>query len=405
MVLAQQNEPEKKVEKKIVIVKETVDKDGNVTKETIELEGEEAEEYIKKHGHMNVDGDEVEIEIHVDEEGPLHLDHDEDIEIHELEGLSDELREKLRNIEVDMEQINDKIILKLNEEGEEPFIWEGEGEIPEDIMQQLKEKGIDLDFSSEDPGQNKDVFIIKSGPEPNRAFLGVMISTDKEEKGVLVDEVIEGSAAEAAGLKQGDIITAIDGNAVQDHENLVHSLADFEPGDAISISYLREGVASNVQATLKEAPQRTHDVMKWKSKDGNEFQFNDGDDVRIFIEKDGDDHKIVKKKKKMLIVKKDKKELKEKKSIDAGTNTLQLKQFKAFPNPTQGQISVDFRADATPTTISITDIAGKEIYREVLNNFDGIYNKQIDLSEAAKGALLLNIQQGDKRYTEKIIFQ
>src|SRR5581483_6470281 len=61
----------------------------------------------------------------------------------------------------------------------------------------------------------------------NAAFLGVV--TEKTEKGVKVEEVNEGSGAEKAGLKQGDIITKIDDDAITNPEVLTKVIHKHKP--------------------------------------------------------------------------------------------------------------------------------------------------------------------------------
>lgn len=67
-------------------------------------------------------------------------------------------------------------------------------------------------------------------------------------------EVLEGSAAEAAGIQVGDIIQSIDGNAVATFDDLVGSLADKQPNDSIEVTVLRAEDDLTLTATLGEHP-------------------------------------------------------------------------------------------------------------------------------------------------------
>ena len=69
--------------------------------------------------------------------------------------------------------------------------------------------------------------------------------------GLYVDEVVEGGAAEDAGLRKGDIITAVDGKKVNDASSMSEQMAQYRPGDKISIEYDRNGTAKTAQVTLK----------------------------------------------------------------------------------------------------------------------------------------------------------
>ena len=85
----------------------------------------------------------------------------------------------------------------------------------------------------------------------NKAMLGVV--TDKTEKGAQVKEVIKGSSAEKAGLKPGDVITKVNGQAVKDREDLVNIIGEMEPGHTTDVVFLRGGKEKKVKAKLGES--------------------------------------------------------------------------------------------------------------------------------------------------------
>lgn len=60
-------------------------------------------------------------------------------------------------------------------------------------------------------------------------------------KGVLVLEVLEDSPAYRAGIKAGDVIVALNGESISDSEEFMDKLADFEPGDKVSLEVMRKG--------------------------------------------------------------------------------------------------------------------------------------------------------------------
>ncbi|MVN21813.1 PDZ domain-containing protein [Mucilaginibacter sp. HMF7410] len=70
-------------------------------------------------------------------------------------------------------------------------------------------------------------------------------------KGVYITGVQDGSAAAAAGLKEGDVIQSIDSVKVNSSVELSERIAMHHPGDQIKLSYLREGKGVNTIATLK----------------------------------------------------------------------------------------------------------------------------------------------------------
>lgn len=87
------------------------------------------------------------------------------------------------------------------------------------------------------------------------AFLGVVIDSGyrpEAEPGALVKEVIYGTAADEAGLKPGDLITAVEGANVAGLDDLKRALTKFEPGKRIRLTYMRNGQAHQIEVTLRE---------------------------------------------------------------------------------------------------------------------------------------------------------
>lgn len=68
--------------------------------------------------------------------------------------------------------------------------------------------------------------------------------------GVLVQEVQPGGPADKAGLKQGDIITTIDGRNIKDGDDLVNEIASRRPGSTIRLGFLRDGKQQDATVTI-----------------------------------------------------------------------------------------------------------------------------------------------------------
>lgn len=75
-------------------------------------------------------------------------------------------------------------------------------------------------------------------------------------RGVRVDDTAlpGGSPARAAGLTSGDVITAVNGTPVKTLVELRNQLGRSKPGDAVQISYLRNGKAATTSAKLRASP-------------------------------------------------------------------------------------------------------------------------------------------------------
>jgi serine protease Do len=101
--------------------------------------------------------------------------------------------------------------------------------------------------------------LIKHGTA-QRAYLGIRPSTTKgvdgrtelnDGTGVVVGTAAKGGAAEAAGLREGDIITKINDKNISTWNELVEQVASYSVGDKITVSYNRAGKTSIVPVTLK----------------------------------------------------------------------------------------------------------------------------------------------------------
>lgn len=111
------------------------------------------------------------------------------------------------------------------------------------------------------------------GLAPNKAMLGVV--TQKTDDGVTVVNVSEESAADKAGLKEGDIITAVDGKKIDAPDELSAAIKDKNPGDKVSIAYKRDGKSYTSQATLTK--WKAPDTMDLNRGGGNSFSVPDID--------------------------------------------------------------------------------------------------------------------------------
>ena len=76
-------------------------------------------------------------------------------------------------------------------------------------------------------------------------------------EGIYVAKVVEDGAAEVAGLKEGDVITSLDGKKVTSFGELQGVLAKKRPGDKVNITYLRDKKSQKATLTLKNEQGNT----------------------------------------------------------------------------------------------------------------------------------------------------
>lgn len=95
-----------------------------------------------------------------------------------------------------------------------------------------------------------------------RGWLGVMIQKVtpeiakgfglKESEGALVSDVMEGSPAEKAGIKRGDVIVSYNGKRIKEMDQLPKLVGTTEVGKKVKIGLIRDGKQITVEAVIEE---------------------------------------------------------------------------------------------------------------------------------------------------------
>lgn len=75
-------------------------------------------------------------------------------------------------------------------------------------------------------------------------------------QGILVNNVQEGTPADEAGLRGGDVIRTLNGTPIQSYANFRTTIATSEPGDEITLGIIRDGERREVEVTLGELDQQ-----------------------------------------------------------------------------------------------------------------------------------------------------
>lgn len=107
--------------------------------------------------------------------------------------------------------------------------------------------------------------LMKTG-KVRRGMLGVTIQSIDSDlassmnlpaaRGAIVTSVAAGGPAERAGIKRGDVITAINKQPVVDNNSLRNLVASLGPGANVEVAALRNGRDQNFQVALAELPDR-----------------------------------------------------------------------------------------------------------------------------------------------------
>jgi serine protease Do len=76
----------------------------------------------------------------------------------------------------------------------------------------------------------------------------------KTAEGAIVDEPQVGSPAAKAGIKEGDVITAVDGKTMKDSRDLARTIAGYAPGTEVKLDVWHNGATKTVSLTLGQLP-------------------------------------------------------------------------------------------------------------------------------------------------------
>lgn len=111
---------------------------------------------------------------------------------------------------------------------------------------------------------------IKNGKKVSRGWIGVTIQDIdensakalgmKDASGALVGSVLENEPAQKAGIRDGDVIIAVDNRDVDDSAALLRAIADKAPGSKAVLTVWRDGKTMDVTVTLGERKSGGKDV-------------------------------------------------------------------------------------------------------------------------------------------------
>lgn len=104
--------------------------------------------------------------------------------------------------------------------------------------------------------------LVAQAIEANSGYLGVLTGEALNEKssqlffgvnhirGMLVESVDDGGAAERAGIRPGDVITQVENTQVVDAQNILMEVRNKKPGDTVNVQVYRNSQTFNLPVTL-----------------------------------------------------------------------------------------------------------------------------------------------------------
>jgi hypothetical protein len=355
-----------------------------------------------------------------------------------------------------------KITIRKNIDGEETVI-EREMDIEEgmDIEELLLEEGVEIDFDFEENDNARILEIIvdeEMGSAPfkfqagchggKRAFLGVHSGGPSEGTGARVGEVIEGSSAEEMGLQEGDLITEFNGEKISSFGELRAAVMEAEAGEEVQINLERDGKRKKVKGSIGE---KDHGDNAFYWMDGNDFHYEfdeeklsqmleeleldlegledgqnfhfefDSDDMEAWGEEFAESMEAWSEefgasfdenyRSRTVVIIMEDISTSEADAVNEGAepklsldNDLDLGAMRFFPNPGDGNFNLSFDTpERGDLNLMIFDGEGKKVYYEMLGDFQGRYENEIDISRRPAGNYFLQIEQGGKTYSRKIV--
>jgi Do/DeqQ family serine protease len=135
----------------------------------------------------------------------------------------------------------------------------------------------------------------------SRGYMGVTIQPVTEElaqsfglkeaKGALVNDVIKGGPADRAGIRQGDVITALNGSEIKDPAHLQRQVAEAGIGTVAKLSVVRDGKALELSITLASADSAPK--QRQREERGGSRQEGEADLLGLVVENAEDGEGVV----------------------------------------------------------------------------------------------------------------
>jgi serine protease Do len=94
---------------------------------------------------------------------------------------------------------------------------------------------------------------LEGGAALEQGYLGISVQDATNQSGLTVAAVQTGSGAAAAGLRVGDVITAVDGMTIKGYDDLAAQLAGKQPGTKVTLTIQRDQAEQQLVVTLQSS--------------------------------------------------------------------------------------------------------------------------------------------------------
>jgi len=201
---------------------------------------------------------------------------------------------------------------------------------------------------------------IKSEIKP---FIGIGSIGMDDFSGVLLERIIDDSAADEAAFHAGDVISYIDDNEIRSVCDLLSTVRKLEVGQQISVTY-NDGGADDKRDVVVGS-REVHQVT-WKSCP-----------VTASVE------------------------------IPVTHNTIaSTPEYNVFPNPSTGISNLTFEHDSKgELSIEIFDLQGKRVFVQDKIDFDHYYEDVINIANQPSGIYIVELSLNGEKFTKELVVQ
>ncbi len=201
-------------------------------------------------------------------------------------------------------------------------------------------------------------------------------------EGVPITHIVKNSPAMEAGLAPGDFIISINDVAVNNRDEIVNRINNFQHGSTVTIKYVRNNGLFSTTATLKclqaSLQEECHTVWAFEEVGATMTTT----DVQVEGTKTRQNPVLT-------------------------NNITEIKEVSVYPNPSTGLFNVAFQISNPATTyVRILDLNGKELKSYDLGRYSGTYVKAVDVSDIAlMGVYIVQVISGETIVNKQVVIQ
>ncbi len=195
-----------------------------------------------------------------------------------------------------------------------------------------------------------------------KPFIGVASSGMDDFSGVLLERIIDGSAASRASFEAGDVISYINDTEIRSTCDLKIAVSKLEIGEQIEVTY--DGSMDDLKKDVIVGSREQHKIS-WKT-------------CAVATA-----------------------------TIPVQQNVTEIEEaaaFAVFPNPSKGISTLTFENESRGIlNVRVFDLQGRLILEQGKPNFDGYYNEEINISNQPAGIYLVELALNGKKYTKELV--